>query len=255
MWPILFDHGPLVLHTYGAFVALGFFLGYRMMLSLARRRGVDDAAVSDLAWICLLSGLVGARLFYVAFNWRTYQLYPLDVLKVWEGGLVWYGGLIAAAVAGTLWARRRGLSAALMADLAAPGVALGHALGRLGCFAAGCCYGKPCSLPWAATFRHPKTLAPAGVPLHPAQMYEAALDFLLFFALFAWLRRRPDQAGTGRPAVLYVVLYSLIRLGVEFFRADDRGPVAGGLTATQWIAAAMFLAAVLLLPFSRRRDA
>lgn len=230
MFPVLFKIGPLTLHAYGAMVALGFYLGYRWMLFQGRRHGLSEDQVSALAWTCMLAGLAGARLLYVAFNPGHYLSAPWEIFKIWEGGLVWYGGLLAGAGAGVLWLRRRKISVPLAADVTAPALALAHAVGRLGCFLAGCCYGRECALPWAVTFRHPDTLAPSGIPLHPAQLYEAALDLLLF----ALLARRP--VGSGRTAVLYIGGYSLARLTVEFFRGDERGPVWLSLTSTQWIA-------------------
>jgi phosphatidylglycerol:prolipoprotein diacylglycerol transferase len=242
MWPIIFKTGPFSLHTYGALVAAGFLAAYGWMVRLAKTKNISSDTILDFTWILLISGLIGARLLFVAFNWDYYSQAPVEILFLWQGGLVFYGGLILATIAGALWVRRRGLSAALMADIAAPSLALGHAFGRLGCFAAGCCYGKPCDLPWAVTFSHAESLGPRGVPLHPSQLYEAGLNFLLFFILNAYARKT-DSLGTGRVAALYVFSYSLIRLAVEFTRGDERGPVFLTLTATQWIVVAIFAAA------------
>ncbi|MBI4395571.1 MAG: prolipoprotein diacylglyceryl transferase [Elusimicrobia bacterium] len=239
-------------HTYGALVALGFFLGYLRMASLTKQNGLPREIAADIAWICLLSGLAGARLLYVLFNIGYYQLYPIDILKIWQGGLVWYGGLLAAAATAAWWLRKKKVPVGLVADSAAPGVALGHAIGRLGCFMAGCCYGKACDLPWAVKFRSPESLAPQNVPLHPSQLYEAGLDFLLFLLLN--LLARPSRMGKGRLAVLYVGVYSVIRFVVEFTRADERGPVVAGLTSTQWLAALIFIAALAGMFALRRKE-
>jgi phosphatidylglycerol:prolipoprotein diacylglycerol transferase len=257
MWPILFKWGPVTLHTYGALVALGFFLGYYRALFLARRRGISDDVMADFAWIALVAGLAGARVLYVLFNLGYYRGAPLDVLKVWQGGLVWYGGLIAGAAASAAWFRHKKISVALAADVCAPGLALGHALGRLGCFFAGCCYGRACALPWAVTFRNPDSLAPQNAPLHPSQLYESGLNLLLFLLLDKLARSEGRlRPGRGLLAMLYAGSYSVIRFLVEFTRGDDRGPVFASLTSTQWISVAGLSAALAgWALLARRKDA
>jgi phosphatidylglycerol---prolipoprotein diacylglyceryl transferase len=249
MWPVLLEIGPVRLHSYGALVALGFLLGYAVTVAVARRHGLEKDVILDLAWVVLLAGLAGARAAYVLFNWTYFQQRPLEILALWHGGLVFYGGLAGALAAGWLWLRRQRIRPGLVMDVAAPGIALGHAIGRLGCFLAGCCYGRPTSRVWAVIFRHPDTLAPRHIPLHPSQLYEAALNFFLFVVLAVAIRRHPDVVGTGRAAAGYVVGYALIRALVELTRGDDRGPVIATLTATQWVAlfTALLAAAWFLL--------
>jgi phosphatidylglycerol:prolipoprotein diacylglycerol transferase len=254
MFPILFTWGPITLHTYGALVAAGFFLAYRWAVRLARQNNVPSDFIADLAWILLLSGLAGARILYILFNLGYYASNPWDILKVWQGGLVWYGGMAFAALVGAWWLHRREISIPLAADLCAPGVALGHALGRTGCFMAGCCFGRTCDLPWAVTFRHPESLAPQGVPLHPSQLYEAGLNFFLFLLLILLARWKRPAVGSGRLALLYMGLYSLIRFCVEFTRGDDRGPVLASLTAPQWISLAGLLLAFAAWAVLERKD-
>lgn len=246
MWPILLKVGPISIHTYGAFVAAGFLAAYGWMVRLAKAQNISHETILDFCWVLMLSGIAGARLLYVAFNFHYFIQSPAEIIKIWQGGLVFYGGLIAASLAGFVWVKRKNLSRPMMADIVAPALALGHAFGRLGCFAAGCCFGKFCDLPWAVTFNKPETLAPREVPLHPSQLYEAGLNFVLFLILNA-LARREKGIGTGRPAAVYVLSYSLIRFFVEFTRADDRGPLFLLLTSTQWVAIATFIAAAAWL--------
>jgi len=252
MWPILFDWGPVTLHTYGALVALGFFFGAMVTASLAGRRGIPRETVLDLVWVAAVSGLAGARAFYVLLQWDYFAHQPLEILKIWQGGLVWYGGVLAAVPALLFWLKKKNLPAPLMADLLAPGVALGHAVGRLGCFAAGCCFGRVCDLPWAVVFTHPDSLAPRGLPLHPSQLYEAVLNGLVF-TLLLFLARRPSWPGRGRLAALYVLFYGVIRLLVEHGRGDDRGALVGPLTPTQWVAVVTALAGLVYLVYSWTR--
>jgi phosphatidylglycerol---prolipoprotein diacylglyceryl transferase len=243
VWPIVFQIGPFTLHSYGLLVAGGFLAGYLMLLRLAQRHSVPQPVVADLAWVALLGGIVGARVLYVLFNIGFYLKAPLEILKFWEGGLVWYGGLIGAVAAGIYFVRRKGVSVLDTADAAAPGVALGQAIGRLGCFAAGCCYGKESSVPWAVTFSSPHALAPLGAPLHPSQLYEAALLFALSGVLFLAGPRIRAAFGSGAVALWYVEAAAFIRIGVEFTRGDERGPVLFGMTSTQWIAGAFLVIA------------
>jgi phosphatidylglycerol:prolipoprotein diacylglycerol transferase len=243
VWPSLLKLGPFTLHTYGALVAGGFLAGYAYSARLGERHGLPRERSADLAWIALLAGIVGARILYVLFNLPYFRQRPLEIVQFWQGGLVWYGGLAAALAVGVAWTIRAGVPTGLAADVFAPGVALGHAVGRLGCFAAGCCYGRPSSLPFAVSFHHPDTLAPMGTPLHPSQLYEAALDFGLFFLLHRLAARGRPALGSGTLACLYAALYSVIRFAVEFSRGDDRGPVWLSLSATQWVALAFLAAA------------
>lgn len=243
MWPSLFKIGPITLHSYGALVALGFFLGYLYTLTQAKRHGLHPDTVTDLIWVLLLSGITGARIFYVLLNFSYYRAAPVEIIKIWDGGLVFYGGFLAATLAGIVWARRQHQSALLWADLLSPALPLGHAFGRLGCLAAGCCYGHPTTLPWRITFTHPQSLAPLNAPLHPSQVYESLLNFILFAALAAFQKCRPDSVGTGRLTIFYLAAYGLIRWGVELTRGDDRGPVLLSMTVTQWLAVASVAAA------------
>ncbi|HRY29039.1 MAG TPA: prolipoprotein diacylglyceryl transferase [Elusimicrobiota bacterium] len=255
MWPTLLPLGPVTLHTYGALIAVGFLAGYFYTVRLARKHGLSADTVTDLCWVALLAGIIGARLLYVAFDWAYYSRSPLSVLKLWEGGLVWYGGFLFAVLSGIFWLRRRRISVLLAADLLAPGTALGHAIGRLGCFAAGCCYGRPTQLPWAVRFTHPDTLAVPHTPLHPSQLYESFLTFGIFAVLSGMAWRRPDRVGRGEVALVYLGLYAAARFVVEFSRGDDRGPVLALLTTTQWISLAFLLAAMAGGVLLRRKNA
>src|SRR5579864_9007570 len=178
MHPILFQIGPLTLRTYGALIALAFLAAIRMAKWGVRLRGIPEAFLMDLSIILVFGGLIGARLFYVLLNFSYYLEHPLESLKVWEGGLVFYGGFLVASAAGIFYVRTKKYSVGVVADCLAPALAVGQAVGRLGCFFAGCCYGKPTSAPWAVTFKDPASLAPLGVDLHPTQIYESIGDLV-----------------------------------------------------------------------------
>ncbi len=176
----------------------------------------------------------------------------LAVFKIWLGGLLWQGGLAGGIVAGAIYFKRRRISLPLAADVLAPAVALGQAIGRLGCFFAGCCYGRACDLPWAVTFQSRETLAPTGVPLHPAQLYDAAANLALMGILLGASRTSFFRPGNGRLAALYLAMAGAARLAVEPFRADARGPMWGGLSSTALMAFLIFLTGVVGLLILRR---
>ncbi|TXH29112.1 MAG: prolipoprotein diacylglyceryl transferase [Elusimicrobia bacterium] len=250
MHPVLARFGDFALHTYGVFAAIGFVAGMALAAAAAPRAGVEKTTVQDAGLPLLLGGLLGARLFYVLFHGAEFAAAPWDVLKVWRGGLMWQGGLLGGVLAGAVFFRRRKIRLGTAADLLAPGVALGQAFGRLGCFFAGCCYGAACRAPWAVTFHDPESLAPRGVPLHPTQLYDAAANFLIAALLWAWGRQGGLAAGRGRLAFAYLALASAARLGMEAFRDDARG-VVGPFSATAVFASVLFLLGVAGLAWRR----
>ncbi len=251
MHPVLFRIGPLTIHTYGVFVASGFLLGLALAVRQANREGIPPERIVDIGFYLLLSAIIGSRLLFIVINAGYYLRHPLDVFKIWEGGLVFYGGLVLAVPVAVLYIRRNNLDLWKISDIFAPSVAIGHVLGRLGCFSAGCCYGRPSSLPWAVTFTDPGCLAKTGVPLHPTQLYEAAGEFLNFLILIA-LRRR--QSFKGQLFWTYIVLYSILRFTVEIFRGDEaRGYIFSWLSVSQGISIVTGLVAVTAIILKLRR--
>lgn len=252
MFPTLIQIGPLTLRTYGALIAVAFLAGLQVAKRTARLRGIKEHFLMDLAVLLIFSGLLGARLFYVILNLAYYMQHPWESLKVWEGGLVFYGGFIVAAIAGVYYARRHAISVGLIADCMAPALALGQAIGRWGCFFAGCCYGKVTTLPWAVKFKDPASLAPLGIDLHPTQLYESFGDLAIAAILWWRLVKHPDNRGDV--FWLYVLLYGSLRFIVEFMRGDDRGPTMGGLYPSQVLAllAVLLAASILIAEVSAR---
>lgn len=256
MFPKLITLGGFYLPTYGVFVALGFLAGLWLAGRLAARQGLDAGKVADLAIYCALAGLAGAKLMMFALNADFYGRHP-EALFSFETLLsagVYHGGFLAALGFAWWYVRRQGMPWLPVADALAPAVALGHAIGRLGCFAAGCCWGARCERAWAVTFTsrdaHELTGVPLGVPLHPTQMYEAGLTALVAWA--AW-RTAVKPHAPGRVLGVYLALYSGARILVEFFREHDQAlPWGGPLTWTQWIAAGLGAAGVWLWARSGR---
>ncbi|HSD27819.1 MAG TPA: prolipoprotein diacylglyceryl transferase [Vicinamibacteria bacterium] len=248
--------GPTItLHTYGVLLAIAFLAGLWVAARQARRAGLDANHVTDMAVWVLIAGLVGAKLVLFALDWRPYLQRPLDLL--WSGG-VFYGGLVAGILVAWWYARRHQLPGWATADVLAPGVILGQAIGRLGCFSAGCCWGKPTQLPWAVTFTDINAArqvgTPMDTPLHPSQLYESFAAFLIFFFLL-WLA--PRKRFHGQVVVVYVALYSVVRFGLEYLRGDpDRGSWFGGVVSTSQIISIVLLVGIaLVLPRLRKTQA
>jgi phosphatidylglycerol:prolipoprotein diacylglycerol transferase len=251
MFPVLVRIGPLTIHTYGFMIATAFLLGLWLALRQAAREGLPKEKISDIGFYALFSGIVGARVLFIATNWPLFSGHPFDMIKIWEGGLVFYGGVIFALPAVVWYAKKQGLSLWQTADVWAPSIAIGHAIGRLGCFSAGCCYGLPSDLPWAVTFSDPQSLAILGIPLHPTQLYEAAAE-LLNFAILLVIRKK--KTFHGQIFWMYVLNYSVIRAVIEMYRGDiERGFIVPGISTSQGISIVMFAAALGFL-FRLRRN-
>lgn len=254
MYPVLFSIGPFTLHTYGVFIAAAFLAALVLARQAARTARIPDAFVLDLAGISMLSGVLGARLLYVAQNWDTFARNPVEIFKLWEGGLVFYGGFLVAAGAAVLLTRMQRQSLPHVADLAAPALAIGQAIGRLGCLSAGCCYGKPTDRFCAVHFTHPEALAPLGIGLHPTPLYEAVGCALLGGGL-VWLARRRTLPA-GALFWIYVLGYGILRFTVEMLRGDVRGGSFAGLYPSQWLAliAVLLSGSVLVMQASTHGD-
>ena len=218
MYPIFLQLGSLVIHTYGVLVALGFLAAIILASTRAQEYGLDRDFIFDLSFWILVSALIGARALEVLANFPYYRLDPIRIVKIWEGGLSFFGGLTGGVLGGIWYVQRKKLSVWNCGDLMIPYLALGQAIGRIGCFSAGCCYGRVCSASWAVHFSHPQSLAPTGIPLHPTQIYESLADFIIFLILLNVGKKREF---TGQVFLLYFILYGAVRFIIEFYRGDN----------------------------------
>jgi phosphatidylglycerol:prolipoprotein diacylglycerol transferase len=247
--------GPTTLHTYGFLLAVAFLVGLFVVSAQAKKAGLDHVRLTDMAVWLLIAGLLGAKLMLVIVDWRYYSANPRELLSIFQAGGVFYGGLLGGIAVAAYYVRRFRLPAWATADVMAPGLIVGQAIGRLGCFAAGCCYGKPASVPWAVTFTDAYAARQVGTPmdtaLHPTQLYESLACFLIFFAL---LFLAPRKRFHGQVVLAYAVLYSVFRFAVEYVRGDpDRGTVFGGLLSTsQLVAVLLVLGALAVYPYLQR---
>ena len=251
MHPVLAAIGRFHIYSYGVMIALGLLVGVFLARKQAAREGINPDKIIDITFYLLLSALIGSRLLFVLMNFDEYSDDPIRILKIWEGGLVFYGGLVPAVAVGLWYTKRIGLPLWQVTDIFAPCVAIGHAFGRIGCFFAGCCYGTASSLPWAVTFKDPRGLAPLGIPLHPTQLYSSVSLFLIF-AFLVFLRRR--KQFHGQIFWSYVLIYSIARFFLEFWRGDPRGSVLEGLfSITQAIGIPLAGISVFMLLHLRKR--
>lgn len=238
MHPILFAIGPITIYTYGVALALAFVISLAVARHEARTRLNGVAPLSDAAlldWGCwvMVGGVLGGRLLYVLLNWEVYRANPLEVFALWHGGLVWYGGLAGGLLAQARFVSRRKLNFLRVTDQVIPAVALGHAIGRLGCFANGCCYGRPTTSWWGVAFPgHPTAVV-------PTQLIES----VGLVALFVILRMAQRVSVLKRPGALfglYLIGYGLLRWVVEGWRGDQ--PVMWhSLTLAQLISLGLIL--------------
>ncbi len=248
MHSTLFKILGVPIRSYGLMMVVGFGLGLLRMVRAARKKGIPAERIYDLGLALLLSGIVGARVVYVLLNpdtesWR-------EILAVWNGGLSFHGGVIFAVLAGYAYLRRVNLPFWTCADLAAPSIALGYSVARIGCFLNGCCYGAPTSLPWAVRFREGGVLTP---PSHPTQIYASLASLLIFLIL-----TRVEKLGRmpGFVFVSYLGLYGVYRFLIEFLRKGYSAKVfVLGLTEAQVASLVMIAGAAIALGIMRKRKA
>jgi phosphatidylglycerol:prolipoprotein diacylglycerol transferase len=259
VFPRLIQIGSFYLPTYGVLLAIAYLVGIWLLRRKARAEGLPEQKIFDFSLYVLAAAILGAKALLVIVEWRHYSQNPRDLVEVLRSGGVFYGGLIAATTVGIWYMKRHRLPAWKVADMGAPSIALGEAIGRWGCFAAGCCYGKPTDGPlgvrFTDPFAHEAVGTPLDVPLHPTQIYLSVNAFLIFLIL-QWAYRR--RTFDGEVFWLYVLLYAITRGLIENFRGDSvRGfLIPGVLSTSQFIGLVAAAAAVgMLVYLSRRRRA
>jgi phosphatidylglycerol:prolipoprotein diacylglycerol transferase len=245
--------GTITVYTYGVLLAAAYLLGLQLALKRAKARHLDSTRVMDLGIYIIISALVGAKLLLLVTDFQTFRSNPAELLNLVREGGVFYGGLIVAVTVALLYIKRVGLPLWTTCDVFAPGIALGHVIGRFGCFFAGCCFGKPTTVPWAITFTDPFAAAnvgtPLNVPLHPTQLYEAGAEFLIL--VFLLTTEKLGRKFPGRTFWLYMLLYSVSRYIIEFYRGDERGSV-GPLSTSQFVSVILAPLAIGMLVYLGR---
>ena len=254
MHPILFEIWGFPVYTYGVLLAAAYLLGLQFALVRARTRNLDPNRVMDLGIWIIISALAGAKLLLLIVDFDRYWSNPRELLALLRSGGVFYGGLIAAVAVALWYMWRHRMPTWTVTDVFAPGIALGHVIGRLGCLFAGCCFGRPTDVPWAITFRSEYAAQNAGTPLnqplHPTQLYEAGAELLILLILLA--TERKGRPFPGRTFWGYMLLYGISRFIIEFYRGDTRGTV-WMFSTSQFVSIIIVpLAIVMLIVLGRR---
>ena len=255
MYPKLLELGPITVYTYGILLAAAYLLGLKLAMTRARKRGLDGTRILDLGIYIIISALIGAKLMLLIVEFPYYRDHPRELLALTRSAGVFYGGLLLAVTVALWYIRRHGLPMWTTCDVFAPGIALGHAIGRVGCLMAGCCFGKPTSLPWGITFTDTFAAANVGTPLdiklHPTQLYEAGAELLILGILLATERR--GKPFPGRTFWLYILLYAVSRYVIEIYRGDARGMVLDLFSTSQFVSLVLApLSVIMLVVLSRR---
>jgi phosphatidylglycerol:prolipoprotein diacylglycerol transferase len=253
VYPELFSIGPITVYSYGVLLAASYLLGLRLAMSRAKRRGLDANRVLDLGIYIIIAALVGAKLMLLVVDFDQFRRSPGELLTLARSGGVFYGGLILAVSVAFWFIARHRMPFWTTCDVFAPGIALGHVTGRLGCLAAGCCYGKPTDVPWAVIFTSPLAAAnvgtPLGIPLHPTQLYEAGAELLILVLLLA--TERKGRPFAGRTFWLYMFMYAVSRYIIEIYRGDPRGAVLG-FSTSQFISLVLAPLSLVMLAWLAR---
>ncbi len=243
MHPILFKIGNFSIYSYGVMLAVGFLSGTFLAVKEAQRRSIDKELIIDLAFAIIIAGLIGARIFYVISNFSYFRNNPLEIMMLNRGGLVWYGGLIAGTLTLFIFTKIKKVSFLTIADIFAPGLAIGQAFGRIGCFLRGCCYGKPTDSIIGVY------CSEQGAKLFPSQIISAIWLVIIFFILKSLSKKKRHP---GEIFLAYLILYSLKRFFVEFIRGDSPA-VFLGLTSFQLISVLIFVISFSLFLNARRK--
>jgi phosphatidylglycerol:prolipoprotein diacylglycerol transferase len=232
VFPELLKLGPATVYTYGVLLAASYLLGLRLAMWRGKKWGLNPSQILDLGIYIIIAALVGAKLLLLIVERDTYLQSPAELWSLMRAGGVFYGGLILAVVVAFWYIAKHKMPFWRTCDVFAPAIALGHVTGRLGCLAAGCCYGKPTTVPWGIVFTNPLAAnvgTPLGVRLHPTQLYEAGAE-LLILGVLLFVERR-GRTFEGRTFWLYMLLYAVSRFIIEFYRGDPRGVVLGWSTS------------------------
>jgi len=244
MRPILFQIGPLSIPSYGLMLVISFLVAIWLVRRTARKFNIPPLIIESLAFYVMLGVILGGRILDIAFHWSQYQNDLLGIIRIWEGGMMFFGGFIGGFIAAVLCLKKQKIPILLIADLIAPAVALGEFFTRLGCFLNGCCFGTPSTLPWAIQFP-PQCIAgssPVGEQhLHPTQLYSSLFGLLLFFFLNNRLYKPHKQ---GEIFAWYLIYSGIFRFGVDFIRYYEN---SANFLINQIITLGLVIAGVLFI--------
>lgn len=241
MFPVLFKLGPITIYTYGFFLFLGVTAGYFVCKGQADSEGIPPKIFSNIFFWGLVWGFVGARIAYILIEWRLFLVDPLSLILS-RSGFVFYGGAIAGVAAVFILAKRQGINVLKLVDIGVLGIPLGHALGRIGCFCYGCCYGRPTDAPWGMLFPPDSPAGLLNTKVIPTQLISSFFLFLIFFSLLALKKHKRFD---GQILLSYNIVYGIFRFIIEFYRGDPRGEVFF-LSTSQFIALSVVIISIFL---------
>lgn len=247
MRPILFNFGSINLYSYGLMIAIGIIVAVTLFLRRTKTLGLDEDSVLNMIFISIISGVLGGKLLYIITDYESVRESG-GVFKNFGEGFVIYGAIIAGMLSIYIYCRRKKWNIVKVLDAVVPGVAIAQGFGRIGCFLAGCCYGAETSCKLSVVFPN-VSLAPAGVHLHPTQIYSSIFDFLLGVFLL-WYSKKDNKEG--RVFSMYLIIYSIGRFLVEFLRNDPRGNV-GVFSTSQFISIFMFFIGLFIFKLDKFR--
>lgn len=250
MHPILFNIGNITIYTYGFMMAIGIISAIFITVYRGKKIGIDSDTIFDLAIYGVISGILGAKLLFIIAEAPYIFKNPAVLKDMITGGFVVYGGIIGGVLAGYIFCRVRKIDFLTLFDLVAPSIALAQGFGRIGCFSAGCCYGRETTSPFGVVF-HNSPFAPNGVRLIPTQLISSLGDFIIAVILFYFATKEHKK---GQVAALYMILYSIGRFFVEFLRDDPRGNVFF-LSTSQFICIFVFIAGIVIYNRDRFKKA
>lgn len=245
----LFYIGRFSVHGYGLMIGIGFILALFLGEYRAKKKGMKEEAIIDLAIIAAVGGFLGAKILYIIVSFKEFLQNPLAVIG--SEGFVVYGGIISGVLCCMLYCKVKKLKFLDYFDIVMPEVALAQAFGRIGCFLAGCCYGRETTSRFGVVFPE-GGLAPAGVKLIPTQLISSAGDFLIMIVLLLYYRKNKKDGTPGNVGFLYMLLYGVGRFLVEFLRNDNRGG-AWMFSTSQWISMVIVAGGIVLYLVNKKR--
>lgn len=254
MHPILFRADGIVIYSYGLMVALGILAGFYVIWRLGQSMGFEKNILTDMAFYTVLTAILGARVGFVLLNAPYYMQHPVQIIKIWDGGLVFSFGFVFGFATLFLVSRQKKLQFLKVADLWAPALAIGQAIGRVGCFLAGCCYGRETDSWCSVRFDDPNSLAPLHVNLYPTQLFHSFANLCIFFILVFISKKKRYN---GQVMVWYMILHPVQRLLIERYRGDFRGTLnllGTQMTVTQALSLLMLISGVILLFVLKKRQ-
>lgn len=253
MYPVLFRIGGIEVRTWGVLVLLGFLAGMEVTYQYAKRYGYKREDIYDIGFYVVLASIIGARVFYILYNFHEFKNNLWEMFAIWHGGLVFFGGVVFAIPVAAYFIKKRGFPLWKFADWTAPGFAIGMFIGRWGCFFNGCCFGRACHGPFCTVFKPgSEAFAVFGpLPIHPTQLYESFGNLIVFFVLIWVAKRKPFD---GFVFLLYMILGPLVRFLVDYYRYYETYKYYGPFDVNQWISIGLMSASLILLIVLYRKN-